>query len=43
VYANASAAGVTEPAGDVQTDDTDNTINLSQLDITDFSLSVERQ
>jgi len=43
VYTNAAAAGVTEPGNDVQTDDTNNTINLSQLDITDFSLSVERQ
>ena len=34
---------VQEPANDVQTDDTNNTINLAQLDITNFTITVQRQ
>lgn len=40
-YTNAQT--VQEPANDVQTDDTNNTINLAQLDITNFTITVQRQ
>lgn len=36
------ASTVQEPANDVETDDTNNTINLNQLDIADFTIRVQR-
>lgn len=39
-YSNANTVG--EPTNDVQNDDTTNNVNLAQLDITDFSILVER-
>jgi hypothetical protein len=41
-YDYSNADSVREPTNDVQTDDTTGAINLAQLDITDFSISVLR-